>query len=123
MKQRCKAKTASGLACQANPGSSGYCWAHDPALAAKRAIAHKRGGENHPRLNAKPFPECDVKTAAGLLSLMEHVIKETWEIENSVSRNRTLGYLGQVQKGVLEVGELEERIAALEQTLAVGGKP
>jgi hypothetical protein len=39
------------------------------------------------------------------------------ELENSLSRSRTLGYLAQVALRALEVGELEERLAALESAI------
>jgi hypothetical protein len=39
------------------------------------------------------------------------------ELENSLSRSRTLGYLAQVALRALEVGELEERVALIESTL------
>lgn len=44
-------------------------------------------------------------------------MRDTWGLENSVARSRTLGYLAQIQKGVLAVGELEQRVAALEAIL------
>ena len=78
-------------------------------------MAHKAGGrKRHYAVNEKPFPDSDVKNANGLLSFMDALMRETWLIENSVGRNRALAYMCQVQKGVLEVGELEQRLAALE---------
>lgn len=117
----CQAKTKRGKPCNAYAiEGSKFCFTHDPHRAAERAIAHKKGGENRSRAtNAAPFPDCNVKTAGGLLSLMEHVFKDTWTLETSVARSRTLGYLAQVQKGVLEVGELEERVARLEELAAM----
>lgn len=116
---RCKAKTKNGKPClgYAIEGSK-FCFTHEPKRAAERAIAHRRGGEHHPSQNDTPFPEnINPRTAEGLLGLMEHVIRDTWGIESSLARSRTLGYLAQIQKGVLEIGELEQRIAALETTL------
>lgn len=114
----CKARTKTGEPCSANAGASGLCWAHDPALGAKRAEAHKHGGRQIRKGMATPFPnDADVKTAVGLRRYMEQVIKETWQLEPGISRSRTLGYLAQVQKGVLETGELEERVKAIETAL------
>lgn len=113
----CKAKTTSGDPCAAHPGASGFCWAHDPALARKRAEAHRLGGHRTHYQDPSPWPEVDVTNAAGLLLLMAKLLRESWDLETGVARSRTLGYLIQVQKGVLEIGELEQRVAALENAL------
>ena len=42
-----------------------------------------------------------------------------WRMDNSVARNRTLAYLAQVALHSLEVGDLEQRIVALEQLTQV----
>lgn len=119
----CQAKTKNGKPCSAYAiEGSRFCFTHDPRRAAERAIAHKKGGENRSRAhNSAPFPSADVKTGSGLLALMEQVFKDTWTLDLSVARSRTLGYLAQVQKGVLEVGELEQRIKRLEDLAAERG--
>jgi 5-methylcytosine-specific restriction endonuclease McrA len=117
---KCKAKTLDGRRCGGYAiEDSEYCFTHDPTKEDERDEAHRRGGENRPRpIHAMEYPaDLDVKSAAGLLSLMEHTIKDTWTLETSVARGRTLGYLAQVQKGILEVGQIEPRLAALEQVL------
>jgi hypothetical protein len=42
---------------------------------------------------------------------------DTLGLENSVARNRTLAYLAQVSLGLLDKGELEARLEALEAAL------
>lgn len=121
---RCQAITKKGISCGAYAVTgSAYCFTHEPSRARERAEAHKRGGRNRPRpTNETPFPEtADVKTATGLLLLMEQLLKDTWTLESSLTRSRTLGYLAQVQKGVLEVGELEQRVQAIEKALTARG--
>ena len=117
----CQATTKNGTQCAGYAvNGSAYCFTHDPSRAAERAAAHKRGGQNRPRpTNDTPFPSADVKTSAGILQLMESVFKETWTLETSIARSRTLGYLAQVQRGVLETG-LEERVKRLEELAANG---
>ena len=45
MVRRCAAKTVSGSPCSATPvRPSGYCYWHDPDLAAERDEARRRGG-------------------------------------------------------------------------------
>jgi 5-methylcytosine-specific restriction endonuclease McrA len=115
---KCKAKTLDGKRCGGYAiEDSDYCFTHDPTKEDEREEAHRRGGENRPRpIHAMEYPaDLDVKSAAGLLSLMEHAIKDTWTLETSVARGRTIGYLAQVQKGILEVGQLEDRVNRLEE--------
>ena len=121
---QCRAKTRAGAVCSANAGESGYCWAHDPALARRRAEARHTGGKHRRRgENDAPFPPGDVKTAAGLLGLVECVMRETWTLENSNARNRTLGTLAGIQKSIIEVGSIEERLTALESRFNNGKQP
>lgn len=46
--------------------------------------------------------------------LLEIAVIDTFALENSVARSRTLAYLAQTALRCLEVGELEERLALLE---------
>ena len=49
--------------------------------------------------------------------LVEIAVTDSLSLENSVARSRTLGFLAQVAMTLLEKGELEERVAALEQSV------
>lgn len=120
---RCKAKTQDGKPCGGYAiEDSDFCFTHDPSKEAERDEARSRGGENRPRaIHPMEYPaDLDVKSAGGLLSLMEHAIKDTWTLETSVARGRTIGYLAQVQKGILEVGQLEDRVKKLEELATHG---
>ena len=44
-------------------------------------------------------------------------VMDTLQLENSIARSRALAYLSQVALKMLEVGELEERLKALEMTV------
>jgi len=58
-----------------------------------------------------------LETVAGIRRLVHVAVIDTLGMENSISRNRTLAYLAQVALRTLEVGNLEERIMALEQVI------
>ncbi len=49
--------------------------------------------------------------------LIEIAVLDTLSMENSIARSRTLGYLGQVALKVLEVGDFQERLQALEAAI------
>jgi hypothetical protein len=44
-------------------------------------------------------------------------VVDTLALDNDVARNRVLGSLAQAAMGLLEKGEMEERLTALEQTV------
>ena len=123
--KKCKGKLKNRKPCSAHAGTSGYCWAHDPKLARKRAQAHKRGSRNSRHsVPASAFPEdADPTTALGLQKAIATVFLDTWKLENSVARSRALAYLASAQKSIIEVGELEARIEALEQAIAKKPNP
>jgi len=58
-----------------------------------------------------------LSTVDGIRRLVEIAVLDTLGMENSLSRSRTIGYLAQVALRTLEVGELEQRIAILEQSI------
>ena len=116
MKQTCKARTKSGTRCNAAATSSGYCFAHAEDLKAKRDAARVLGGRNRRRIaNDVPFPaDVDPSTVKGLTQLLAVLIRQCWELENSIAKHRAMAYLCQVQRGIIESGEIETRLTALE---------
>ena len=49
--------------------------------------------------------------------LVEVAVVDTLGLENGVARNRAIAYLAQTASKLLEVGELEERLRAVETAL------
>jgi len=114
--RHCKAITKSGQPCKAKPAAgSDYCAFHDPAWAAEIAQARKRGGYNRrtPKSTEGTGPE-RLRTPEDVQALLEEVLENTRLQENSAQRSRTLISLGLAALKALEVGELEERLEALE---------
>jgi hypothetical protein len=122
MKRTCKARTKSGARCNAAATANGYCFTHSEEHQAQRIAARRLGGKHRRRVrNDTPYPTCDTKTVQGLAVLLDAVMRETWQLEAGVARSRTLAYLAQVQKGILEVSDIEARVAALEGALKLRG--
>ena len=114
----CKAKKKDGKPCESAARASGYCFIHDPSQAKERAKARKLGGRNRKRgAGNTPYPDADTKTAQGLTTFLDALLRETWQLEQGIARSRTLAYIVSVQKSVLEVGELENRLEAIESVL------
>lgn len=119
----CKATNARGEPCGA-PALEGsdFCFWHDPAKAKARAAARQKAGRNRRRGKADPsfaeaMQERDFRTLEDIVGLLEVAIHQTLELENSVSRNRALGYLARSWADVYETGELERRLEVLEDEI------
>jgi hypothetical protein len=117
---QCKAKTQTGKPCKMRPiKGSDYCFNHDPAAAAQRAAARKRGGEaRHTAHAGDPaiVPE-QIGNIQDARKILDYVKDELLAMDNTIARNRALLALFDSFAKALEIGELEERIAALEARL------
>ena len=93
-------------------GQQGLCWAHDPKNAEKRRRGQSRGGRGKPTTEIR-----DLKKQ--LEDLAEDVLEGRVDRGNAVVVNQILNTrarLIELERKVLETQELEERLAALEQT-------
>jgi len=117
---RCKAKTQSGKPCQAKAlKNNDFCFSHAPEVGAKRAQARKRGGERHrtPHSGNPVTLPREVKTLDDANKILIYVLDEVIPMENSIPRARVLLSLHDQFVKAIQTGELESRLAALEQAL------
>jgi len=121
--RQCKAKTKSGAQCAAYAvKGSKFCLTHSPERARERAKRNKRGGEAR-RAIPKSSEGVDAPRIANVgdvLGLVNWVIADTWHLENSAPRSRALLAAADQAVKVLQIGELEERVSALEKFLSEG---
>ncbi len=114
---RCTGRNRRGAPCGMAPVTgSPYCFAHSPERARERAEAREHGGRHRQSgsgtmVSAEPV---QLRDLASLQTLLENAVSDTLQQENSAQRSRTIGYLAGIALRALEVGELEERLAALE---------
>lgn len=118
----CAATTASGSPClAAAQAGSEFCYFHDPAKAAEREVARRAGGHQRSRPAAvldAGTPAKDLKTVGdvkGLLSETIHQVR-TGAIDPKVAN--CVGYLSGILLKAIEVGEIEERLAAMEAVVS-----
>jgi uncharacterized small protein (DUF1192 family) len=117
----CKALKDDGSRCQAPPLLDGdFCLMHSPEHADEVAEARRLGGLRRRREKAVSgaYDFDGLADVAQVRRLLEIAVLDTLSLENSVARSRTLAYLAQVALKALEVGELAERIDALERLVA-----
>ena len=115
----CRGSKDNGEACRQAPlQGSDYCFWHDPQHTKEAAEARRLGGlrRRKEKITSGAYDFENLGSVAQVRRILEIAVLDTLGLENSVARNRTLAYLGQVALRTLEVGELEERLAALEET-------
>jgi hypothetical protein len=109
----CTATKRNGKPCTLSAvGQQGLCWAHDPKNAEKRRRGQSRGGRGKPTTEIR-----DLKKQ--LEDLAEDVLEGRVDRGNAVVVNQILNTRARLiglERKVLETQELEERLAALEQT-------
>ncbi len=114
----CSHQKESGETCGAPPLlDSEFCFWHSPEHADDAAEARRLGGIRRRREKALSgtYDLQGLESVGDVRRLLEIAVLDTLELENSVARSRALAYLAQVALKTLEVGELEDRLEALEQ--------
>ena len=118
---KCQATTQNGTPCQAYAlDGSDYCFHHDPAQAAQRLAARSKGGLARHGRHIGPVGQAEpveLDTMADVATLLRQTINDTLNLENSLQRARTIGYLSGLFIKALDMAALEQRVIALERTL------
>jgi hypothetical protein len=117
---KCRSKTKSGKLCEAQAlRGEKYCFAHDPGAAVKRARARKCGGLNRRRPHSGDASQVIAKprTIEDTLTILDYALAESLNGENGTARNRVLVSIAAAYVDTLSVGELESRLAQLEQLI------
>ena len=112
----CRGTTKDHRSCPNAAGDSGYCFTHDPARSRERADARARGGRRRHVghvADAATLPG-QVRSVRDVLAVLDYALEETVGLENSVQRNRALVTLSGAYLDAIKVGELEQRVEALE---------
>ena len=114
----CSATTEGGQPCRAPPLlDAEFCFMHDPEHAEEMVEARRLGGLRRRREKAVSgaYDIEDLENVPQVRRLLVIAVMDTLGLENSIARSRALAYLSQVALKMLEVGELEERLKALER--------
>jgi hypothetical protein len=117
----CKALREDGRRCQAPPLLDGdFCLMHSPEHAEEVQEARRLGGlrRRKEKITSDAYDFEGLNDVGQVRRLLEIAALDALGLENSVARARTLAYLAQVALKALEVGELAERIEALERLVA-----
>jgi hypothetical protein len=118
--KHCQGENERGERCQQAPlRDADFCFWHDPAHATEAAEARRLGGLRRKREHAVAGAY-DIEGLEDLPSLRRVLTVAALDLlglENSIARSRALIAVVQAGTKLLEVGELEERVAAVERVL------
>jgi hypothetical protein len=117
IKRRCAYAKADGEPCAMAPlHDRPYCFAHDPERAAEAAEARRLGGLRRRKEGtiavAYDLPGLD--TVAGIRRLLDIVVTDGVGMDNGIPRLRVLISTATAATNLLKVGELDERLSAVE---------
>ncbi len=124
MVRQCANRKENGQPCRAAPlTNKEFCFWHSPENAEEVAEARRLGGLRRRRevAVAGAYDFAGLGTVEDIRRLLEVAALDVLGLENSIARARTLAYLAITAIKLLEVGELEERLNALEAAVNVQG--
>ena len=113
----CTALRNDGRPCRATPmHDEPFCFWHAPETVEEAAEARRLGGLHRRKKKsvAAVYGFGGLRTIADNLTLLETAAIETLAIENSIARNRALAAMAATGGKLIELGDLAERVAALE---------
>ena len=115
----CKALRTDGTPCQGTARASGYCWAHDPALAEQRKAGAVRGGKNKAKIARleRMMPQDLIPVFTALKASLYKVYQGTLDPRQATAMAAVAGAMCKV----LETGELVARLDELEERLTKDG--
>jgi len=123
--ERCRHVKADGTRCRARKVlASDYCFFHDPARAAERAAARQAGGRKGKAPVLPPdTPLRPVRTAGDVIELLGETIHQVRTGTLDPRVGNCIGYLSAIVLKATEQGEMEQRLAALENIVAGQRQP
>ncbi len=119
--QACLGTRRDGTPCQAPSntiGSSGYCWAHDPASAIARREARVRGGRNK-----ATAVRAEKLVPVVLRPVLDTLLAAVDDVKGGALTAQQAGALASLAGAIVKVytaGVLDERVAALELSQVEG---
>ena len=116
-KRSCAAKNERGEPCRQPPLRDGeHCFWHDPAHADDATEARRLGGLRRRREKAVQgaYDIEGLEDVPAIRRLVEVAALDTLSLDNSIARARTLISAALAAAKLLETGEFEERLVALE---------
>jgi hypothetical protein len=116
----CTYELADGRLCRATPlRDEPFCFWHSPGHTEEAAEARRLGGLRRRREKtvSGAYDFAGLGSVESIRRIIEIAVIDALGLENSIARSRVLIAASMAATRLLEVGELEERLAVLEATL------
>ena len=121
-RRSCSTVTSAGR-CRATPmREADHCFWHSPEHQDEVAEARRLGGQRRKRerIVSGVYDLEGLDTIPKIRRILEVAVLDTLGLENSINRSRALASLATAAARLLEAGELEERVEALEAVTRLG---
>ena len=118
--RRCRATTATGGPCDATPmREQDWCFWHHPEHQKDATEARRLGGNRRKRegMVAGAYEFNGLRSVDDIRRLLEIAVVDALGLDNSIARVRALASLAVAAVKLLESGEFEERLEAIEAVL------
>jgi len=118
-KKQCQASKRDGEPCNASASETGYCFAHDATKGKERAVARRNGGLKRitPHVADASLVTKETRTIKDVMTILDYALQESLVLSNSIQRGRLLISIAHGFIEALKVGELEQRLDAVEHAL------
>lgn len=118
-KKQCQATKRTGEPCNAAANETGFCFTHDATKGKERAIARRKGGLQRitPHIaDARLVPK-ETRSIKGVMTILDYALQESLILPNGIQRGRLLISIAHGYLEALKVGEMEQRLEAVEMAL------
>lgn len=118
-KKQCQATKRDGEPCNASAGEAGFCFTHDATKGKERAVARRNGGLKRitPHVADASLVTKETRTIKDVMTILDYALQESLVLSNSIQRGRLLVSIAHGYIEALKVGEIEERLEAVEMAL------
>lgn len=109
----------NGEPCNAAASEGGFCFAHDAERGQERAAARRKGGLNRatPHAADAALVTKEPRTINDAMTILDYALRESLALSNSIQRGRLLVSIAHGFIEALKVGEIEQRLEAVEHAL------
>jgi hypothetical protein len=123
-KKQCKSKNKQGERCRAFASENGVCFMHDATKGKERAMARRNGGlaTKQPHYADASVLPSSIRKIEDVLIVLDYALQESIGLDNSIQRGRLIVSIAHGYIEALKVGEMEQRLEAVEMTLKLREK-
>jgi hypothetical protein len=118
-KKQCQSKNKTGKPCGASANETGFCFTHDATKGKERALARRKGGLQRitPHVADASIVPRETRSIEGVMIILDYALQESLALQNSIQRGRLLVSIAGSYLEALKVGELEQRMEAIENAM------